>query len=46
MPVPPGGVEAVVRALAADVWPTELRPDQAGLEDTFPRLTGDPEEAR
>lgn len=42
--VPPGGVEAVVRALvAADVWPTELRPDQSSLEEVFLRLTGDPE---
>jgi ABC-2 type transport system ATP-binding protein len=42
--VPEGGPEAVVRALAAaDVWPTELRPDRASLEEVFLRLTGTPE---
>jgi len=43
--VPNGGPEAVVRALAAaDVWPTELRPDRASLEDVFLRLTATAED--
>jgi ABC-2 type transport system ATP-binding protein len=43
--VPDDGPEAVVRALAAaDVWPSELRPDQASLEDVFLRLTATTED--
>jgi len=43
--IPQGGPEAVVRALAAaDVWPTELRLDQASLEEVFLRLTATTED--
>jgi ABC-type multidrug transport system ATPase subunit len=40
--VPDEGPEAVARALARrDVYPTELRPEDASLEDVFLRLTSD-----
>jgi ABC-2 type transport system ATP-binding protein len=41
---PFAGAEAITRALVgADVYPTELRSDEASLEEVFLRLTGDDE---
>jgi hypothetical protein len=43
--MPVAGAEAITRALVgADVYPTELRSDEASLEEVFLRLTGDDEE--
>ncbi len=45
--IPPEGAEAVTRALVAGgLYPTELRPDRASLEDVFFALTeGQPTES-
>ncbi|MGH9282573.1 MAG: ABC transporter ATP-binding protein, partial [Acidimicrobiales bacterium] len=41
--VAPSEAATVTRTLAsADLWVTELRPEQVSLEDVFLELTGDP----